>query len=79
MDVFRDLLEDNGTRLTGRRSLSDLIPFIREQEVAQIRQEIAGRKLSVIFDGTTRLREALVIVLQFVSDDWQIKHGLIRL
>ena len=69
MDIFRDLLEENGTRLAGRRSLSDLVPFIREQEVAQIRQEIAGRKVSVIIDGTTRLGEALVIVLRFVTDD----------
>ena len=79
VDIFRDLLEENGTRLAGRRSLSDLVPFIREQEVAQIRQEIAGRKVSVIFDGTTRLGEALVIVLRFVTDDWQITHRLIRL
>ena len=59
--------------------MTDLVPFIREQEVAQIRQEIAGRKVSVIFDGTTRLGEALVIVLRFVTDDWQITHRLIRL
>ena len=59
--------------------MSYLVPFIREQEVAQIRQEIAGRKVSVIFDSTTRLGEALVIVLRFVTDDWQITHRLIRL
>ena len=79
VDIFRDLLEENGTRLAGRRSLSDLVSFICEQEVAQILQEIAGRKVSVIFDGTTRLGEALVIVLRFVTDDWQITHRLIRL
>ena len=56
-----------------------LIPFIREQEVAKIKQEIAGRKVSVIFDGTTRLGEAMVIVLRFVDDDWQIQHCLIHL
>ena len=79
VDIFRHLLEENGTRLVERRSLSDLVPFVREQEVAQIRQEIAGRKVSVIFDGTTRLGEALVIVIRFVTDDWQITHRLIRL
>ena len=72
LDTFRELLEENGPRLAGRRSLSDLIPFIREREVAQIRREIAGKKVSAIFDGTTRLGEALVIVLRFVTDDWQI-------
>ena len=59
--------------------MSDLVPFIREQEVAQIRQEIADRKVSVIIDGTTRLGEALVIVFRFVTDDWQITYRLIRL
>ena len=35
--------------------------------------------MSVIFDGTNRLGEAMVIVLRFVDDDWQIQHCLIRL
>ena len=79
LDTFRELLEENGPRLAGGRSLSDLIPFIREREVAQIHREIAGKKVSAIFDGTTRLGEALVIVLRFVTDDWQIQHRLVRL
>ena len=37
--------------------------------------------MSLIFDGTTRLGEALAIVVRFVSDsdDWKIEQRLIRL
>ena len=49
VDTFRELLEESSHRLAGRRSMSDLIPFIRQQEVAHIRQEIAGKKIAVIF------------------------------
>lgn len=33
-------------------------------------KELAGRHVAVIFDGTTRLGEALAIVLCYVSDEW---------
>ena len=29
-DCFRDLLEENSTHVVGRRSLCDLIPFVRD-------------------------------------------------
>ena len=35
--------------------------------------------MGIIFDGTTRLGEALSIVLRFVSEDFEIKQHLIRL
>ena len=59
--------------------MSDLTPFIHQQEVTKIKNEIAGRKVSVIFDGTTRLGEAMAIVLRFIDDEWNIQHRLIRL
>ncbi len=78
IDVFRDILEQNGQRLAGRRSLSDLIPFIRQEEIALIKEELQGKKVSVIFDGTTRLGEAMAIILRYVTD-WQIQQRLVRL
>lgn len=62
---FRELLE-NAVRLTDRRHMSDLIPFILGEEQARIKNEIANTAVSVIFDGTTRLGEALAIVLRYV-------------
>ena len=79
LDCFRDLLEEHAYRLSDRRHLSDLIPFIRSEEESKIRQEISGKPISVIFDGTTRLGEALAIVIRFVSDEWSLEQRLVKL
>ena len=78
IDLFRDVFEECGYRLACRRTMSDHIPFIRSREIAAIKEEMADRNISVIFDGTTRLGEALAIVIRFVHD-WEIKQRLIRL
>ena len=44
IDSLRDLLEENGFRLTDRRRMSD----IYSQEQARIKEEITGKDLSVI-------------------------------
>ena len=33
----------------------------------------------VIFDGTTRLGEAMTIILQYVSDSWTLEQRLVRI
>ena len=35
--------------------------------------------MSVIFDGTTRLGEALAIVIRFVTDEWSLEQRLVKL
>jgi hypothetical protein len=55
----------------------DLIPFIVDAEQKRIKQEIEGKDISVIFDGTTRLGEALAIIVRFM-DDWEIVQRLVR-
>ena len=70
-------MEEHGQRLAGRRSLSHLIPFIHQEEIAQIK-ELQGNKVSVIFDGTTRFGEAMAIIVRFVNG-WQIQQRLVRL
>ena len=67
IEQFRELLEQNAYRLTDRRGMSDIIPFLHAEEKRKIKAEIAGKNVSVIFDGTTRLGEALVIVLRTVT------------
>ena len=57
--------------------MCDMIPFVQSEEQQRIRADLQGKKVSVIFDGTTRLGEALVIVLRFV-DGFVIKQYLIR-
>ena len=77
IDHFRELLEERTYRLSDRRGMYDLIPFVQSEEQHRIRAELQGKRISVIFDGTTRLGEALVIVVRFV-DGFMIKQCLVR-
>ena len=79
LGMFRDILEQGGVRLTDRSHMSGLIPFVRMQEEKDIKQEISEKPISVIFDGTTRLGEALAIVIRFVDNTFTIQQRLIRL
>ena len=47
----------------------DLIPFVLKEEEANLKELIKGKPLGIIFDGTTRMGEALAIVVRFVSGD----------
>ena len=38
-----------------------------------------GKRVSIIFDGTSRLGEIFVVVVRFVSTEWSIEQRLIRL
>ena len=77
LEHFRELLEEHAFRLSDRRHKSDIIPFISLQEHACIKEEISRQYVSVIYDGTTRLEEAMAIVLRFV--DWELQQRLVRL
>jgi len=79
IDCFKDILEENGYRLTDRKNLFDLVPFIQQQEQTQLQEVIKNKKISVIFDGTSRLGEALAIVVRYITDDWKIEQKLVRL
>jgi len=59
IDLFRDLLEEHAYSLSDRCGMCDMIPFIQSEEQQQIKTELEGEKVSVIFNGTTRLGEAL--------------------
>ena len=79
LDDFRELLEEGGYRLTSVPNMRQLIPFVRKEEEEIIKGELAGHNISVIFDGTTRLGEALAIVVRFVTADWEVKQLLVCL
>jgi len=55
-----------------------LIPFILESEISQFKESIAGKQVSVTFDGTTHVCKALVN-LRYVDDDWVIQQKVCRL
>ena len=78
VSAFRDILEESAFRLTDRRNLNDYIPFILKQEETCITKEIKNKYVSIIFDGTSRIGEALAIVVRFVNDEWKIQQRLVQ-
>ena len=79
VDAFRDLLEESSYALTSATNLRQLLPFIRHQELDTLKRKISNRPLSIIFDGTTHVCEALVIVVRYISDSWEIQQRVCRL
>ena len=60
--------------------MSDLIPFVHSEETKRIKSEIKGVPVSVIFDGTSQLGEALAIILHFISpSNFTILQRLVKL
>ena len=76
---FRELLEEIGYRLTDRRHLFDLMPFVLEEEKQFNKVSIQGKWLSVIFDGTSHCGEALAILVRYVDDSWNIQQRLLSI
>jgi len=50
------------------------VPFIRAKEGNKIKEELSGKSVSAIFDGTTRVSEALAVILNFISEDKTVKR-----
>ena len=81
LDFFRELLEEDRFRLSDRRHMSNLVPLIvsQEQENMYIKSEVSGRPLSVVFDGMTRVGEAMAVVVRYINNSFSIQQRLIRL
>ena len=80
IDLLRPFLEKYGHRLTAHGNLSQLIPSIIEKEKETLKTEFEQVDgWSVIFDGSTRLGEALAIVVRFVDSEWNVQQRLIKL
>ena len=71
-------MEENAFRLTHSSHLSHYITPLHLKEKQTIRELISGRDVSLISDGTSRLGEALAIVVRFCVG-WSIKQKLVRL
>ena len=74
---FRELLEENAFRLIHSNNLSQLIPFIHKEEHTSIKSNMYGKE-TVIFDGTTHIFEAMVIVVCFVDEKTGICSNKLR-
>ena len=78
VDSLCGLLEEGALKLTHSTHLADYVPVIQGEEKKRIRSEIDSQDVSIIFDGTTRLGEALAVVLRFFSG-WKIQQRLVRI
>ena len=66
--------------MTSRNHLAEFIPMIRQKEIDFAKSEIAANSaFSVIFDGSTRLGEALAIIVRFIDKDWDKQQRLLKL
>ena len=75
IDHLRSFLEKYGHRLTAHGHLSQMIPSIIEKEKETLKTELSlVDGCSVIFDGSTRLGEALAIIVRFVDDEWNVQQ-----
>ena len=72
-------MEENGYALSSSQDLRELIPPILCEERRKISEEISQRPVSLIFDGTTHVAEAVVVILRFVDDQWTIQQRVVRL
>ena len=70
VDELRPLLERAQNSLTSSQNLKVFIPKIETREVEQLIKEVAGQRVTIIFDGTTRLGEALVVLLRWIPADF---------
>ena len=77
VDDLRELLEEGGYCLSNSTNMRQLVPFILSEEVKKVKQEISGRSVSFIFDGTTHVAEAFVLILRFIGDNWELKQRVV--
>jgi hypothetical protein len=77
-DMIRPLLEHASHPLTDSRNLGrTYIPLIQERELKRLRKELLKQWFALIFDGTTRLGEAINMVTRSITDEFQICMRLI--
>ena len=68
IDWLRSFLEKYGHGLTSQSHLRELIPSVLQKEKETLISELSEAKaVSTIFDGSTRLGEALAIIVRFVD------------
>ena len=67
IDDLKGLLRGD---VVGSSHMKDFIPKVEAFEFQRLREEIKGQKVTVIFDGTTRLGEAIAVLLRWCPSDF---------
>ncbi len=83
--AFHGIFEETTFRLTSSQNLSqlvpfvehqELVPFVEDQELVSIKSQIKDKEVSI---GTTHVCEALVILIRFVDEQFNIRQLVVRL
>ena len=77
VDALRALLERGGESLTTSTHLADFIPKIAAREKERVADEIKDELGCLIYDGTTRLGEALACLWRQCSKNFIIMQRLV--
>ena len=80
LDYMRPLLESSTSlALTESSHMAQYIPFVLEEEQSLIKKDLStATACTVIFDGSTRLGEALAIIIRYIDSEWAIQQRLVR-
>ena len=68
IDCFRSLFEKHA--FSSSTNLRQIIPLVHKIEMDKIKKVIDKKHVSIIFDGTKNVCEAMVIVVRYITDDW---------
>ncbi|CAM9901224.1 unnamed protein product [Phaeothamnion confervicola] len=78
MPYFQPLLEVlSGLQLTDISELRCMVPDLLKIEENQLFEELTGKKVAIVFDGTTRTREVFAVVARFMDADGSVQERLI--
>ena len=78
INCFKSILEESAYKLTDQSNMAQIIPVVRQEEIRKIWEELTGREISIVFDGTTRIGEALVLIVRFLDSEWKIQQRLVH-
>jgi hypothetical protein len=67
IDDLKGLLRGD---VVGSSHMKEFIPKVEAFEFQRLREEIKGQKVTVIFYGTTRLGEAIAVLLRWCPSDF---------
>lgn len=77
LDKFRSLLEREGHSLSDSSNMTNMfVPKIHKREIDLLMAEIKNELLSISFDGTTRLGEAINMTVRWCSGSFKIEQRL---
>jgi hypothetical protein len=77
IDHLRPLLTRAGEAATHSSHLMPFVPKVEADEFARILDELENQVVSALFDGETRVGEAVAMILRFCTADFKLQQLLV--